>query len=345
MNHAPTVLTEAPPSEEIVRLACRAMASRFELVLHGDEPAFLRAAGEEALAEIERLHARLTRFSATSDIGRINARAATEPVRVDSRLFNLLADCKKLHEETRGAFDITVGPLMQLWSQVHHTGRIPDAETLDEARSRTGMHLVELDAETRSVRFRRPGVTLDLGAVGKGYAVDEAMLILRDLGIRSAFLHGGTSTMAAIGSPPDAESWNVAIPHPRDAGTSEEVLCTVALRDASLSVSAVWGRAFVADDVSYGHVLDPRLGRPVDAAVLAAVLMPSATRADALSTALLVLADDGAPLAEMYSDLQALVVKVGGKSNPTGFSSPARLQSGVTIWESPNYQGSDDATR
>jgi FAD:protein FMN transferase len=343
MNVAPTTMPEALDSREVVRLACRAMASRFELVLHGDDPAFLRAAGEEALSEIERLHSQLTRFSATSDIGRINARAAAEPVRVDSRLFNLLVDCKKLHEETLGAFDITVGPMMQLWSQVHHTGRLPDAEALEEARSRTGMHLVDLDAKNRSVRFKREGVTLDLGAIGKGYAVDEAMLILRELGIRSAFLHGGTSTMAAIGEPPEADFWNVAIQHPQDAGSTDEVLCTVALRDASLSVSAVWGKEFVAGDVSYGHVLDPRLGRPVDAALLAAVQMPSATLADALSTAFLVLVDDGAKLAETRRDLRALVVKAGGQRNTPDCGRLEGLRSGVTVLESSNIYRSEYA--
>jgi FAD:protein FMN transferase len=345
MMHAPTAVTEAPDSRDVVRLACRAMASRFELVLHGDDHAFLRAAGEEALSEIERLHARLTRFSASSDIGRINAHAAIEPVRVDARLFNLLAHCKELCVQTDGAFDVTVGPLMQLWGQMHHTGRVPSPGEVEDVRSLTGMHLVELDAGPRTVRFLKEGVMLDLGAVGKGYAVDEAMLILRDLGIECAFLHGGTSTMAAIGAPRDADAWNVAIPHPREAGTSDEVLCTVPLKDSSLSVSAVWGREFTAGDVSYGHVLDPRRGVPVDGAQLAAVEMPSATVADALSTALLVLVDEGERLVESYRDLRALVVEAGHPGDRIEARDEAGLQSGVTIWDSSSFYRSDNAKR
>lgn len=332
MVHTPVALKEPEKSSEIVRLACRAMASRFEIVLHGEDPAHLRAAGEEALAEIERIDAQLTRFRATSTIGRINAGAGHSAVRVNARLFDLLTTCQCLYEETGGAFDITVGPLMQTWSTVHQSGRLPDGAALKEARSRTGMNLVELDAEAHTVRFTRPGVVLDLGAIGKGYAVDEAILILRDLGVESAFIHGGTSTMAAIGRPPEADAWIVAIPHPDESGTSGDVLHTVPLRDAALSVSAVWGRKFIADDVSYGHVLDPRLGRPVASVQLAAVEMRCATPADALSTALLVMGEDGKSLEERHADLRALIVRDGDTTKCAQARPPERLPPGVTVW-------------
>lgn len=268
-----------------VRLARMAMACRFELVLHGDDSAWLRAAGEEALNEISRIEKRLTIFDPSSEVSRLNAHAAHKPVRVSTALFRLLTRARRLHELSDGAFDLTVAPLMRAWGFFRNTGHLPDEHALAEARSRTGMDLVELDPESFTVRFKRDGVMLDFGAIGKGYAVDEAVRVLRDAGVAHAFLHGGTSTMYACGTPVEEGTWKVAIPRP---DTNEDPLAIVELNDESLSMSAVWGKAFVADGRTYGHVLDPRLGRPVDGAMLAAVVAPGATEGDALSTALLV---------------------------------------------------------
>lgn len=262
-----------------------AMACRFELVLHGEDAVWLRAAGEEALEEIGRLERQLTIFDSASEVSRLNARAAQEPVRVSMALFRLLERAKALHQETDGAFDLTIAPLMRAWGFFRNSGHLPDPDLLDDARARTGMDLVELDASSCTVRFQKTGVMLDFGAIGKGYAVDEAIRVLLEAGVERAFLHGGTSTMYALGTPPDEAAWKVAIPRP---DSDDEPLAVVELQNESLSVSAVWGKAFEAGGRTYGHVLDPRLGRPVDGAVMAAVAAPDAIISDSLSTALLV---------------------------------------------------------
>ena len=288
-----------------VRLALEAMATRFELVLHGDDEVRLRAAGEEALDEIRRLEAQLSFYRPSSQISRINTRAADGPVRVEPRLFRLLQTAQRLHAATDGAFDLTVAPLMRCWGFAGGTGRQPDPEALAEARSRTGMHLVTLDEDTYSVAFERPGVMLDLGAIGKGYAIEEAAWILEEAGVEHAFLHGGTSTIHTLGTPLDGTRWTVAIPHPDAdpaAPDEDDVLAVVALNDEALSVSAVWGKAFEANGKTYGHVLDPRSGYPVSGAVLTAVAGPSATTCDALSTALLVLGCHAGELTTRFDD-------------------------------------------
>ncbi len=268
-----------------VRLARMAMACRFELVLQGEDEPWLRAAGEEALREIERLETRLSRFLPASDVSRINAHASQKAVPVEPWLFDLLKHSLYLHHCTDGAFDLTVGPLMQAWGFYGDGGCVPDADELAEARLRTGMHLVELDEAHRTVRFAHEGVALDFGAIGKGYAVDEAMHLLREAGVERAFLHGGASTMYGIGQPLDADSWNVAVVDPR---SPDEPIAVVAIRDEALSVSAVSGKFFEVEGTCYGHVLDPRLGKPVRGALLAATVTSSAATADAVSTALLV---------------------------------------------------------
>ncbi len=315
-----------------VRLALEAMATRFELVLHGDDAVRLRAAGEEALAEIRRLEAQLSFYDPSSQISRINARAADGPVRVAPRLFRLLQTAQQLHAATDGAFDLTVAPLMRCWGFTRGTGHLPDPEALAEARSKTGMHLVLLDEEAFTVAFARPGVLLDLGAIGKGYAVEEAAQILVEAGVERAFLHGGTSTIHALGTPLDEACWNVAIPHPDAdpaAPNDDDVLVVVPLKDEALSVSAVWGKAFEADGKTYGHVLDPRSGHPVDGAVLTAVAGPSATTCDALSTALLVLGCDAGELMTSLDD-SIRAMTVCSKDAEDGFEV---MQTGIEVYD------------
>ena len=151
------------------------------------------------------------------------------------------------------------------------------------------MQYVELDQQNQTVRFHRPGMALDLGGIGKGFALDEARFVLEEAGVTSAFLHGGTSTMIAIGTPEDSPSWRVAIPKPPTATVQNAVLGWCDLLDEACAVSAIWGRMLQPDgEPAYGHIIDPRNGTPVAHALMAAVHTPDATTADALSTALLV---------------------------------------------------------
>lgn len=316
-----------------VTLARHAMATRFELVLHGDNPVSLRAAGEEALDEIDRLEAQLSLYRPSSEIARLNARAAREVVRVTPPLFRLLEHARRLHQETGGAFDITIAPLVRCWGFMGGSGSLPSPGQIAEARAKVGMGLVLLDPENVTVRFAREGVMIDLGAIGKGYAIQRAADVLRETGVTNALIHGGTSTIYALGQPPGADAWQVAIEHPASrvapqespetgscavlrpafspasppssaalssaespqlgAASHSESFISISLRDEALSVSAVWGKSFQAEGKTYGHILDPRTGWPAAGAVLAAVACVSATETDALSTALLTLGQEG----------------------------------------------------
>jgi len=301
----------------VVTLARHAMATRFELVLHGRDPVRLRAAGEEALDEIERLEAQLSLFRSSSEIAHLNARAAHEPVRVTPSLFGLLQHAQKLSAETRGAFDITIAPLVRCWGFMGGPGQVPSPEDLEEARAKVGMHLVNLDRKELTVRFRRTGVMLDLGAIGKGYAIDRAVERLREAGIEDALLHGGTSTVYALGQAPEGNGWQIAIADPRNSKSPCPVsqfadsasFALVTLRDESLSVSAIWGKFFKVEGRTMGHIIDPRTGQPAATALLSAVVLPSATETDALSTALLTLGPEGyEQVVALRTGMRALVV-------------------------------------
>ncbi len=254
------------------------MATRFEFVLHGTDAAALRAAAEEALDEVDRLENHLSLYRPHTDIARINAGAAASPVRIAPETFRLLQHAVALSAATRGAFDVTAGALVRAWGFLGGPGGGADPAALTAARDCVGTDRLELNESDFTVRFARPGVLVDLGSIGKGYALDRAAEMLREAGVTSALLHGGTSTVIALGQPPEAGSWKIALP---GAGS-------VTLRDESLSVSAGWGKAFTdAMGRELGHVIDPRRGEPVSGRRYAAVVAASAAVSDALSTAAL----------------------------------------------------------
>lgn len=291
------------------------MATRFELVLHGGNPVSLRAAGEEALNEIERIESLLSLYRSTSEIAHVNARAAREAVRVSPPVFRLLEQAQRLSAETGRVFDITIAPLVRCWGFMGGTGRMPEPGEVEEARGRVGMQHLQLDGREFTVRFACEGLMLDLGAIGKGYAIECAVEILREDGVTSALLHGGTSTVYAIGRPPDAEGWKVVIEKPvENPGAAPELLASVMLEDEAMSVSAVWGRSFQSAGKSYGHVIDPRSGQPAEAAQLSVVVLPSATETDALSTALLTLGADGLEIIRgLRKEMRCLVLSRAGE--------------------------------
>lgn len=268
-----------------MRLSLHAMATRFELVLHGEDPVFLRAAGEEALQEIERLEAQLSFYRPDSEIAWLNRHAAKAPVLVSPRLFSILDQCRQYTALTDGAFDVTVGPLMRAWRFVREKGAVPAPEELARAREPVGISHLVFDRDRSTIAFDLPGVEIDLGGFGKGYAVEAAIASLKDNGVTCALLHSGTSSVAVIGRPPDSDAWRLELQEPLKDGENP---LRVGLLDNALSVSAVHGKSFRVGEREYGHVIDPATGEPVERALAAAAIGPSASVCEVLSTALLV---------------------------------------------------------
>jgi thiamine biosynthesis lipoprotein len=265
--------------------AVEAMGTRFEIVLpdaRNQGGYDIHAIAEEALAEIARLDARLSAYRPTSDISWINAHAGQGEVKVEPRLFALLRRCVELSEATDGGFDITMGPLMRTWKFMGDTGGFPSLDEVAGARTRVGYQHLRLDSGASTIRFARAGMAIDLGAVGKGFAIDEAIGVLRAHGVTRALLHGGTSSVHAIGQPTGGDAWRIAW-SPRTGGAK-----ILEVRDSALSVSAQHGKSFLHNGRCYGHVIDPCTGWPADGAGSSVVTGPRSLECDALSTALLV---------------------------------------------------------
>ena len=262
-----------------VALACQAMGTRFELLLPFDEAVAtprLRAAGEAAIDEIARWHSLLSAFDPASVVSRINRGAATQPVLVPAEVAGLLSWCKEVSAASRGAFDPSVGLLMRAAGFRGNDRETAAIRALPEAMS--GVELEEGDGAWR-VRFTSSDVALDFGAVGKGWAIDRALDVLREQGVTRALLHGGTSSVAAIGDS-GAGPWRI--------GTGEGG-GVFKLVNGSLGISSPSGRTVSdAQGVVHGHVLDPRSGKSAAAAGGVVVGGPDCALCDAWSTALLV---------------------------------------------------------
>jgi thiamine biosynthesis lipoprotein len=277
----------------LVRVSRGAMATTFEIAIpHGTHPDPV-AAGTDALDLIDALEDQMTVYRDHSEVARLNARAATEFVEVELQLFELFARCAAWTRETGGAFDIATGALTKAWGFYRREGAVPPAAELVDAMRATGFRHVVLDEARRAVKFRVPGLELNLGAVGKGYALDRAAELLRaKWGVRAALLQGSGSSAYAIGAPPDsAGGWPVRLLHPHAPDAS---LGVVYLRDAGLGTSAATFQFFTYKDKRLGHLLDPRTGWPAEGTACASAVAPTAAEADAMSTAAFVLGADGA---------------------------------------------------
>jgi thiamine biosynthesis lipoprotein len=270
----------------------KAMACRFEITLPHTAQTGVRVASA-ALDEVARLERQLTVFRADSEVSAINQRAATEAVPVEPGLFALLELCQQLTRATAGAFDITSGPLSRCWGFMRRQGRIPAREEIERARLCVGSEKLLLDTGAKTIRFAQPGVEINLGSIGKGYALDHVARQMRG-GVRTALLGAGSSSMRALGRGESGGGWTVGIRDPRKL---DQRVAVLRMRDAALATSGSDEQFFEHDGRRYGHIIDPRTGWPADGIAGVTVIASSAAIADALATAFYV---GGRELAESY---------------------------------------------
>jgi thiamine biosynthesis lipoprotein len=274
------------------------MACEFQAVFNAGQYDQATAAAMEALDLVEALEDQLSYFRPASQISRLNLVGGDLAVEVEPRLFDLLNLALTIHDETEGAFDITSTPLWETWGFARRQGRLPVENDVIEALDRVGSRYLKLDAERRTVQFAKPGIRLNLGSIGKGYALDRAAEVLARWGVGDFLFHGGQSSVLARGSragpvPAEASSrgWIVGVRHPLHP---ERRLAEIRLCDRALGTSGSAMQFFRHRGRRYAHILDPRTGRPAEGVLSVTVVASSAALADALSTAFFVLGPDSA---------------------------------------------------
>lgn len=297
----------AAPPLQMFATTHPAMGTEFKLYLYSASAEQAATASDEVFEEIDRVEQLLSNYRESSELSRINQSAAAGPVTTDPEMMEFLEACEHWSRVSDGAFDATVGALMKAWGFFRHEGRVPSEAELDALRSKTGWQKVTLDREARTVRFAAAGVELDPGGIGKGFAVDAAVRILKADHVSAAMLSAGGSTVYALGAPPHTAGWRVVVPGPLP---SKQTLSVITLRDTSLSSADCSQKNFTLSGHRYCHIMDPRTMRPVEGRVQVSIVDRSATASDALSNVIFVEAPEQstATLKVYAPEARALIV-------------------------------------
>ena len=292
-----------------------AMACRFEIAFNAGEVPDATELALAALDLVDAIEERISIYRESSELSRINAGAAAGWVDVSADVCDLLVQARDLHARTGGAFDIAAGALVRAWGFLRRQGRTPDEAALAAALDGCGMRWVELDERAGRIRFLRPGIEINPGAIGKGWAIDRALAMLAAAGVPSVLVHGGQSSVGARGTQgpatPGRHGWRVGLRHPLRPGRR---LATITLDDRALGTSGSGTQFFIDRGRRLGHILDPRTGRPAEGVISATVIAESAAAADALATALYVLGVAGLPVVAPPGGPVAAVLVLPGES-------------------------------
>lgn len=270
--------------EQVIRESRFLLGTMVEISLVGRDREAVGEALEAAFREVERIDTLLGSHGQGGELERVNREAHPGGAAVSRELLDRLLVARRLGQEAAGAFDPTVGPLMALWD-FEGGGRVPGEEEIRRARGSVGWDKLLLDEAASRVVFTVPGMKLDLGGTGQGYAADRAADLLRGRGLPGGIVNGG-GELVIWGRRPDGGPWRIGIQHPRQP---ERLLGTLTLTDRAVATSGDYERFFTAGGRRYAHILDPATGFPAEGCQSVTVVAARAEEADILSTAALVL--------------------------------------------------------
>ncbi|HOV32329.1 MAG TPA: FAD:protein FMN transferase [Candidatus Hydrogenedens sp.] len=278
-----------------VTLRFSSMGTEFAFIIYPPTDGMLeediRNLCEPAIEAIHRLEKHISHYFPDNDLARLNQSAGLGAVKVNGDLFEVIRWSKLYWEQTDGAFDPTVGPLLDLWGfSQKNRDALPSKEEIAEALKKVGMDKVKVNEENQTVELTVPGMRLNFGGIGKGLALDRAARILKEQGIKSAVLHAGTSSIIALDPPPNQTGWKIGIrsPYNKSEQIEEFEIC-----NESLSTSSVSEQYLERNGKKYGHIFNPKTGLPVDNNIVSStVITKSATESDALSTSFFVMGID-----------------------------------------------------
>ncbi len=281
-----------------------AMGSVYTIVAYGEDRNVLQSAIDLSFEEVQRLDDLLSNYKPRSEWSLVNREAGSRPVRVGPELFGLVEACLQYSRSSDGAFDITVGPLVRTWGFFRGAGRLPHRAEIRTALAKVGYRNVILNRDNLTIQYARPGVEMDPGGIGKGYAVDRIVEILRSRGVASALVSAGGSSVFGIGAPPGEKGWSVKIRHPKDANKN---VGEVTLNNSSMATSGTSEKFFVSGGKLYSHIFDPRTGYPAEGMLSVSVLAPKAIDSEAWTKPMFIL---GRTWASRHADQRKHLTKI-----------------------------------
>lgn len=255
----------------------------------------------ERMVEVDRL---MSTFRPDSEISRANRLATEHPVQVGEATFGVLQEAQRIARMSHGAFDVTIHPLMELWRSTTREGRIPSRKEREATLASVAHADLSLDSAHRLVRFRRPGMGVDLSGIAKGYAVDAAAEALKEYGVNSGLIDAG-GDLRVIGLNRQGGSWRVGLRHPL---APSRLLLSILVEDEAVATSGNYFRYFTVADRRYGHLLRPLTGTAADAPLSATVIARSAMRADGLATAAMLHREGAFAFINQVSEIEGIVI-------------------------------------
>lgn len=298
------------------------MDTVIEITAYGPEA---EAGVKAAFAEFKHLHNITNHFDEGSQVSEISRQAGQSKVAVDPQLFEIIKLSNELSGKLDNVFDITVGPLTQLWSVGHKGEFVPSQAEIDNVLPLVNFKLVELDEVNHTVYLPKAGMRLDLGGIAKGYAVDRAIDILKSKGIQSALINAG-GDVRVIGKKPDGTPWRIGVQHPRN---NEGMTARLALTEwDTMETSGDYQRFFMKDGQRYSHILDPRTGRQPNSVASVTIINNNSAAGDVLSTVLFIVgAERGQELLKQFPGTEAIFVTTEGQTIVTqGVSNKVELE-------------------
>lgn len=294
-----------------------AMGTEFSIYLYAEHPGTAKSLFEEAFLEIERVEQLLSTYRKTSELSRINRDAADGPVTLDPEMTRLLERLFTWSHQTNHAFDPSVGSLLDLWGFTESRNEIPSSGEIDKALQSVGTDKITLSVPDRLVEFNIDGLSLDAGAFGKGYALDQAARVLNAYGVSRALLESGQSSYLALEAPPDSPGWLISVSDPCNP---DSVLSKTVLADGALSTSGGAHRYVELSGERYSHIIDPRSGFPATGSSLSTVIAGNALDSDILSTAVFVLGPEkGIELLRSVPSARGLIVSESSREHEVFF--------------------------
>lgn len=279
------------------------------ITIHGQSEHEAAGAAEEAIRELHRIEAMMSNWKKDSELSRLNRESNGKPYDISRELYHVLERSIYYSHLTAGAFDITARPLVQLWGFQGGRAHLPDAQEIEHTMSRVGYGKIMLDNESTSI-IMPPGMELDLAGIAKGYGVDRAVALLKERGVQSALVNLG-GNIYALGAPPGERGWSVGI---RDPHGGREAVGSLLLSDEAVSTSGNYENYVEIEGVIYGHIIDPRAGRPISHILSVTVVAPTALEADALSTGFFVLGpESGERVLELLRNVGTLYAVPNGE--------------------------------
>jgi len=286
------------------------MGTFFRITLYAANQTEASKPAMAAFERVEQLEDLLSAHRQDSEVVRLSRAAVLVPRPVSQDLFYVLDKSLQISRLSGGAFDVTIGPLVDLWREARRTKRLPRTTEIAKAKAAVDYRNIELDSQGRTVLLRRKDMKLDLGAIAKGYAADQALDLLKSCGIQSALIDaGGDITLGA--APPGKAGWKIAIDDPSPQG--KEAPCTLVLHDVAIATSGDARQAVEVNGLRYSHIIDPANGMGLQDSGSATVIAPDGITADALATALSVLpVPEGLRLVESIEGAAAYIVRRTG---------------------------------